>query len=74
MKRIIQVMIAATVLAGLCVGCGKSKEPEPKPLEQAKKENWEPETVALPEGHSKDDGHDHSSHGNDGHDHSGHNH
>ena len=74
MKKVTQITFAMVLLAGLCIGCSKSEKPETKPAQAAKTEKWEPETVALPEEHSPDDGHDHSGHDHSGHDHSGHDH
>jgi hypothetical protein len=75
MKKTALIAMVLAILAGFCAGCGKAEKPEkaePKAATSQEAENWEPETVALPEGHTADDGHDHSAHENC--DHSGHNH
>jgi hypothetical protein len=72
MKKTTRVTLAMVVLAGLCMGCGKSEEQATAPAQATTTETWEPETVALPEGHSADDGHDHGGHNHQ--DHAGHNH
>jgi hypothetical protein len=75
MKNTALAVMVLAVLAGFCAGCGKQEKPEPKTAAPEKAEKWEPESVALPEGHSVDDGHDHSGHDHGAHeDHSGHNH
>ena len=59
------------MIAAIGAGCSKEEAAEPAAAGTnvaAKTENWEPETAEqLPEGHSADDGHDHSSH--EGHNH-----
>ena len=67
--RIVMVLAALTAFS---IGCSKADKPKPAPAEAAQAENWEPDSVALPEGHTADDGHDHSVHDHDGHDHSAH--
>jgi len=75
MKKAIRAGVALAALAAVCIGCGKKEPSAPEAAnEKPQAENWEPESVKLPEGHSADDGHDHSAHGHAGHDHSGHNH
>lgn len=63
MKKVIRMGVASVALAGMCMGCGKAESPAPDSAkENAHAEHWEPESVDLPEGHSMDDGHDHSGH------------
>lgn len=63
MKKAIRVGVALAVLAAVCMGCGKQEAPVPETAkEKPRTENWEPESVDMPEGHSADDGHDHSGH------------
>jgi hypothetical protein len=76
MKKTVLIATVLAALAGLCVGCGETERSESKDATLQKRdatpqkaENWEPERVVLPEGHTVDDGHDHS-----GDDHCGHNH
>ncbi|MBT3295460.1 MAG: hypothetical protein HN919_01840 [Verrucomicrobia bacterium] len=66
MKQIFTLIMGIMIVVGLGTGCGKAdKSAETSP--EAEKEQWEPESIPVPEGHSADDGHDHS-----GHDHSAH--
>jgi nitrous oxide reductase accessory protein NosL len=65
MKKASQLVLAVLVTGIVAAGCGKSEKPKPKPAKPAKAtktEKWEPESVSVPEGHSADDGHDHSGH------------
>jgi hypothetical protein len=70
MKDVIQILVTLIMVAGFLTGCGKTEKAETagQSDEAARAENWEPETASeLPEGHTADDGHDHSDH--EGHDH-----
>ena len=70
MKKAIRVGVALAALAAVCMGCGKKEPAAPQtPKEKSQAENWEPESVDLPEGHSVDDGHGHCGHGHAGHKH-----
>lgn len=65
MQKSVRMFAVLGMIAGLCVGCGNADKPEPEETEQPKASstnNWEPETAEMPEGHSADDGHDHSGH------------
>ena len=69
MKNTTLIAMGLVALAGCCAGCGKAEKPEPEAATTTEEENWEPETVTLPEGHTADDGHDHSgdAHGDHSH-------
>ncbi len=69
MKNTVRTIAVLAVLVGLGSGCGKSEKSDTTPVPSAEAQNWEPESVDLPEGHSMDDGHDHSGHDHSGHDH-----
>jgi len=69
MKNTFQIVLMLALGVGLCIGCGKSRQPEAEPAEMMNTENWEPESVDLPEGHTADDGHDHGDHDHSGHSH-----
>ncbi len=64
MKKPLHTLTLLALLSALFVGCGKSTPPPADPTEaEPQAANWEPESVdndALPEGHTADDGHDHS--------------
>ncbi|MDP6524207.1 MAG: hypothetical protein QGH15_08285 [Kiritimatiellia bacterium] len=65
MKDAFLMLATLIIVAGLCVGCGKADRSEKEAAGIAKPnetENWEPEAAELPEGHTADDGHDHSDH------------
>lgn len=72
MNNATKILIAMIMVAGLCIGCGKSKTPEPvkpdavaKPAAkpEATDAKWEPETAKeKPAAHNPNDGGDHSGH------------
>lgn len=67
MNNTTKILMAMIMVAGLCIGCGKSETPEPvKPAAtpEITSEKWAPETATeeKPAAHNPNDGHDHSGH------------
>lgn len=63
MNRWIRIGVGLAVLGFLTMGCSKSEEPKAQqPTAAVSEENWEPESIKLPEGNSAGHGHDHSGH------------